>query len=193
MTALLFVDQEPVELGELPLEQVILQIQDYLGEQGRLIQRVAVNGAEISGDWQTALAEADIHDLSLTTVSAQQLLIITLRETADQLPHLCDGLNLVARAFRTGEDHHGFVAFGETIADLQSYLLFLNTVMPHLPQQGNAIETQIATLGEWLQEVMNVWEKEDYVLVGDYLRYELVPQIEAGEAWVRAVANELDH
>ena len=93
------------------------------------------------------------------------------KSAVDYLPKLAKGLMAVAELMHSGNDADGAYFFIKATDGLRWLAGFLRNM--------TAFDyKEIEELGNYLSSLLEAWENEDYVLIGDLLEYELAPFVE---------------
>lgn len=168
---------------------VVVAISEYLREQGRSIMSVTLDGAPIEpDDLVTALEDKPLDEvgaIEITSETVAALVAQCVAELETVLPELPQACRHLAELFHSEQPGEGFEPFTE-LAGIwehikQQELLILNAL--ELDPEGEMLNGQsLAALHEdlnaQLREAVTALEKEDTVLLGDLLEYELAPRAE---------------
>lgn len=163
---------------------------DRLNQQGRVLQQMLVNGESIQEDWVHVLQKTPASaTVSFISISASQLLNHSIAEMLAVLPQLAINLKEVARFLQTGEDDKAFPLISNSVNGLESYVQMLTLIAQYFPAQAANTAHYLDPLVGWLQQLMAAWQSEDFVLMADYLLYEIEPQLQHGHRWLQTVAT----
>lgn len=184
-----FPPPEGADAERADAESALALVQAHLNAENLVIQTVAINGCpeEEWGDVLAAMEPHQLHSLEIATVPARTLLRETVAEMAEGLPPLAQLFQQIATDLQRGDDWAGFGKLPTATDRLQSYAQLLAALGGYLPELSSASERRVTALDHWLQKIAGAWQAEDTVLLADYLRYELAPQLDDGNAWLRSL------
>lgn len=136
---------------------------------------------------------AEIARLSLEEVGKAVFTSISLKEFAEQevgatgrfLPVAAEGLQRVSELFNARDYAGALSLFSELVDGLRMFLMALTSIQDAFGLRLDDIqETPTITIGQSvdnlnqiLGDMMDGLENQDYVLVNDYLTYELIPHL----------------
>jgi len=175
------------EIGSIESPQdYIVHLKDYIskaGAQGRVLETVTINGISI-GNWEEVLANtpfANVKEVNLITVPINQALAGTINSALDYLPKLVAVLENTANLIQQGQEKEVGPVVNQIVDGLEWYIQLLANIQtllePGPADRLNAMNTQLG-------ELVTAWENEDFSLVTDLLRYELVPELSSGRRWL---------
>lgn len=168
----------------------VAAVSDYLRGQGRALMSIEVDGTNVPADQlvQTLEGKPLEETSTLTVVSAEIATLASemldgLREAIVELPKACHEL---ARVFQGEKPEEGFEPF-QHLADIwvsvkQREALIIGAIgmnESELAVGGKKVADHHAELNQFLGECAGAIEKNDCVLLGDLLEYELAPRAEA--------------
>lgn len=165
-------------------------VEDNLLQERRLIGAMEV----LQPDGNVfELNPTEIAGLSLEEVGKAVFTSISLKEFAEQevgatgrfLPVGIEGLQRVSELFNARDYAGALSLFSELVEGLRMFLIALNSIQDAFGLSLNDIqETPTTTIGQSvdnlnqiLGDMMDGLENQDYVLVNDYLTYELIPHL----------------
>ncbi|MFA5384588.1 MAG: hypothetical protein WC364_08000 [Eubacteriales bacterium] len=93
------------------------------------------------------------------------------QSAVDYLPMLAKGLMAIAELMHNGNEADGAYFFTKATDGLRWLAGFLKNIKSFDCQE-------LEELGNYLTSLLDAWENDDYVLIGDLLEYELVPFVE---------------
>lgn len=190
----IYLDNRPVPwAGELPPVEAIARLLEDVNRKGRVVASIVLDGHPLGSAWEEVyrrIGLGEARQLRLRTMPARQMLWETLIVLVQELPSLLDEIEDVARRLQRGEDNESFGKLPSLLEKVESYTQFLGALMQHEPAQVATAEQHISQLTHWMGQVMEAWRREDFVLVADYLEYELAPIFRAGVAWMQELARQ---
>lgn len=178
---------------------------DFLRAQGRMVTVLTVDGVGVSpGDVCARLegvALAQVAKLEVTSEDIRVLVTESLREVEQaivELPQLCRQL---AEVFQGSDPSEGFEPFqklagiwGHVKSRQQLAASALELNLEAAEVQGMRVSALAEELNGFLGEAADALKRNDSVLLGDLLEYELAPraELEAGiVAWLQERAAAL--
>ncbi len=175
------------EIGSIESPQdYIVHLKDYIskaGAQGRVLETVTINGISI-GNWEEVLANtpfANVKEVNLITVPINQALAGTINSALDYLPKLVAVLENTANLIQQGQEKEVGPVVNQIVDGLEWYIQLLANIQTLLePGPADRLNAMTTQLGE----LVTAWENEDFSLVTDLLRYELVPELSSGRRWL---------
>ena len=145
--------------------------------------------------------------LSLDQVGKAMFTSITLKEfaeievaaTARFLPMAAEGLHRVSEMFNARDYAGALMLFGELADGMRMFLMALTSIQEAFGLDlYNIQETATATIGQSvdnlnqiLGDMMEGLENQDYVLVNDYLTYELIPHLNDWQKRLQIILEEI--
>jgi len=195
------IDEQPVteDLSHLrTLEEALVQIHDRFIPQGQQLFQVRVNGEFYTERYPREsryIELQQVDSLELKTVPDAQLARYILTEASFQAETLGLGLERSAILFRIAPEDEAHQYFAQVLEALRwllrtgeeaSRLLQLQIgQVPPAPTGPTA--ATLARLQGTLDEMLKVYESEDYIPLADLLEYELLPLV---REWQR-ILNQL--
>jgi hypothetical protein len=170
--------------------QLLGMINERLNKQGRVLQQVLVNGQVVQDNWLQMLINIPEQDsISFISVPASQLLEESIVTTIEILPQLADDLKQAAHYLQIGVDDKAFPLISNSVSGLESYNQLLTLLSQYLPDQSATVARHLDPLAQSLQKLMSAWQSEDFVLMADYLLYEIEPQLQHGHRWLKTLID----
>lgn len=190
----IYVDSRPLPwASELPPVEAITRLLEDLDREQRVVASLVLDGHPLGMAWEEVyrrIGQGQARQLRVRTAPVHQLLWDTLQVLAVEMPALLEEIEATARHLQRGEDGQGFAMLSSLLEKVESYTQFLGALMRHEPEQVAAAERQVSQLTHWMAQVMGAWQREDLVLVADYLAYELAPLFRTGVAWLQELAQQ---
>lgn len=170
----------------IPLDRTFTEIYQEIKQEilsnGRLISEVWVNGVRTLDEYVADLKDAEVHEIAMATRTKDELIVEMMVTAQDYLPRLHSGLAKVATLIQGGGEGAGSLLFVESIEGLQWLNMLVEGIL------GSTFQNQIVqnldwqetrhNLNETIQNLLDAWQNQDYVLISDLLEYELCPNIE---------------
>lgn len=175
----LIIDGMIQELDPLTFTRDVFEdVQDFIGQQGKTIQDIWVDGIQIDDFSQISdLAKFEI--VEIQTILKQELFFEAVREGYQYLPKLAEGILQVSELFQEGNEGEAVKLFIDALEGFS----WLNAVLANIEviMHRETIYHQLFDLrGEYenqLSQLLDAWEKNDFVMIADLLEYELNPII----------------
>lgn len=182
--------------------EVIGAIGEWLQQQRRSIQSVKVDGEFLGPE----IIEDKLKDRSPTTVarveiesaSIAHLIQDSLNDLAQYVPDLADACRELARVFQGDHPEEGFEPF-EQLAEIwlaikEQQMLVASALeldLDGVDIEGESFRTLHLKLNAHLEEAVDALQKEDTVLLGDLLEYELAPRAELERAIIARLQEQV--
>ncbi|NLG87404.1 MAG: hypothetical protein GX489_09350 [Firmicutes bacterium] len=175
------------EIGSIESQQnYIVDLKKHISKastQGRVLQTVTINGLSID-NWEEVLANTpfgNIKEVNLITIPINQALAETITSALEYLPQLEETLENTATLIQQGQEKEVGPVINRVIDGLEWYVQLLANIQtllePSKTDRLNSMNTQLGKL-------VTAWENQDFSLVADLLRYELVPELSSGRRWL---------
>jgi hypothetical protein len=167
----------------------VAAVSEYLRSKGRAILAVHLDGQEISADKLVETLQdkplSEANELKVDSANVAELasdLIEGLRDAIRELPAACHQL---AQVFHGEKPEEGFEPF-QHLADIWSSVKQREALIigaaaideSAMKVGGKQISEHHRELNQFLNECATAIEKNDCVLLGDLLEYELAPRAE---------------
>lgn len=181
---------------------VIAAINQWLQSQSRSIQSVKVDGEELGPDTiEDKLKDrhpGDVSQIVIESASIHVLIQQTLDELSQYIPDLSNACRELAQIFQSDRPEEGFQPF-EQLAEIwlavkERQLLVANALNLDLDAveiEGVSFRALHEKLNAHLQEAVSALQKEDTVLLGDLLEYELAPRAELESAIISCLQEQV--
>jgi hypothetical protein len=179
----------PVDLSHLRnLEEALLELNEKFIPDGQQLFQVEVNGKFFTERYPREsryVALGEVSRLDLKTVSDEELARSILIDAVNQVETLVQALEKSAALFRLAaedEANHYFAQVLEALRWLlqtgegacQVFQMDLGQVTS--PQIGD-VSDFLKRFQDLLEEMLQVYEEEDYILLADLMEYELLPMV----------------
>lgn len=179
----------PVDLSHLRnLEEALLELNERYIPDGQQLFQVEVNGQFFTERYPREsryVTLGEVSRLDLKTVSDEDLARSILSNAAQQVETLVQALEKSAALFRLAaedEANHYFAQVLEALRWLlqtgegacQVLAVDLNEMTS--PQIGD-VSDFLKRFQDLLDEMLQVYEEEDYILLADLMEYELLPMV----------------
>lgn len=171
------------------LEEVIVELNSNFIPEGQQVFQVRVNGEFFTERYPREsryVSLKDVADLELKTISDSDMARVILRDAAGQVEALVQALQKSAALFRLAaedEANHYFAQVLDAIrwllqtGEAACKILEVEMVQIQDAESGN-VGGFLLSLQEILEEMLQVYEEEDYILVADLMEYELLPRVQ---------------
>jgi iron-sulfur cluster repair protein YtfE (RIC family) len=174
---------------------VVQIVSSHLGDQGRTIVAITIDGREVSpAELAAEYGERPLADVARLEVESQELATMVrhlLDEMATTLPELPNACRSLAKVFHGDDPESGYEPFQELAAiwnevkERQRLIVSVLSMAPDdLEIDGTSFEHIHQDLNQYLAEAVEAIEAGDCVSLGDLLEYELAPRAEMESAIV---------
>lgn len=191
----------PVDLSHLRnLEEALLELNEKFIPEGQQLFQVEVNGQFFTERYPREsryVRLGEVARLDLKTVSDEDLARSILSDAAQQVVTLSQALEKSAALFRLAaedEANHYFAQVLEAIRWLLQtgegacQVLEVDLGKVTSPQMGE-VSVFLNRFQDLLEEMLQVYEEEDYILLADLMEYELLPMV---QQW-QTILSQLSH
>lgn len=191
MTMQITVDGKPLEGGlrGANLEEMLVELSEEVLSGQRSFTEVKINGRpynlEEMGPSEEILA-GGITSLEVDTIEAQELARRFLLGADEFLGPLCQAVPAVAELFALEDEQEANERYLQLLESLQMFMQVLDAVKEILTLDLDAVREGHASARERLDkinqvlgELLSSQERQDWVLLADVLRYDLLPELEA--------------
>ena len=179
----------PVDLSHLRnLEEALLELNEKFVPDGQQLFHVEVNGEFFTERYPREsryVTLGEVSRLDLKTVSDADLARSILTDAAQQVETLALALEKGAALFRLAAEDEANHYFAQVLEALRWLLqtgegacqvLEVDLVKVNSPQVGDVSEF-LSRFQNLLEEMLQVYEEEDYILLADLMEYELLPMV----------------
>lgn len=179
---------------------VIVAAGDLLRGKGRGITAIRVDGVPVTPEAMAEALEsraiASVTTLEIVSGSLRNMIAQSLDELQSALPDLPEACHSLAEVFQGDEPESGYDPF-HRLAEIWRHIKIRESEVAHaldldldaLDIDGTCIREMHESLNNFLAEAAEALEREDCVLLGDLLEYELAPRAEV-EAGIVALLRE---
>lgn len=169
------------------LQDVLVQVLDYLAEHHQAMIKLKVNGQEVyPGKPLEAIQQMDaknIYSLEITATPTHQLVKECLEDLERYTPELGDLCVEIAKVFQGERPEEGLIPF-QKLTQIWSEIkareaMIINALGRYMKEDDpilQSIHEHIDELNTVLREAYEFLEKGDFIGIGDILEYELAPQ-----------------
>jgi len=190
---------EPVS-GDTAFD-IFLVLRDRLQSEGRAILVLAVNGERVPAEKVKeelgALPTASLHRVEVGTERLLTLVERSLREMHEVLPELAVACHKLAEVFHSQNPQEGFEPFEEFsmiwqhIKEREQMITHILDLSPHaVAVKDKTMAEHTEALKAVLTQALDAMGKNDCIVLGDLLAYELAP---LAEQEVEIVEQLLQH
>lgn len=168
----------------------VVAVSDYVRERGRAILSVRANGEDISAEKLVErLRDKPFSDVAALEITSEEVGVLVgdcLQDLEKVLPDFPDACHSLAQVFHSEVPEDGYEPF-YMLAEIWSHVKSremmiadaLDLSLETLQLDDRSITALHEELNGHLREAATALEKEDCVLLGDLLEYELAPRAEA--------------
>ena len=179
----------PVDLSHLrTLEEVLLELNEKFIPTGQQLFQVEVNGQFFTERYPREsryVTLGEVARLDLKTVSDEELARVILEDAANQVETLAQALTKSAALFRLAAEDEANHYFAQVLDALRwlvqtgegaCRVLEVDLGKESPPQVGDVADF-LKLFQDLLDEMLQVYEEEDYILLADLMEYELLPMV----------------
>ncbi|MDD2904114.1 MAG: hypothetical protein PHU44_16940 [Syntrophales bacterium] len=179
----------PVDLSHLRnLEEALLELNEKFIPQGQQLFQVEVNGEFFTERYPREsryVRLGEVSRLDLKTVSDEELARSILADASQQADTLSQALEKSAALFRLAAEDEANHYFAQVLEALRWLLqtgegacqvLEVDLGRMNTPQIGD-VSDFLKRFQDLLEEMLQVYEEEDYILLADLMEYELLPMV----------------
>ena len=179
----------PVDLSHLRnLEEALLELNEKFIPQGQQLFQVEVNGEFFTERYPREsryVRLGEVSRLDLKTVSDEDLARSILADASQQADTLGQALEKSAALFRLAAEDEANHYFAQVLEALRWLLqtgegacqvLEVDLGRMSTPQIGD-VSDFLKRFQDLLEEMLQVYEEEDYILLADLMEYELLPMV----------------
>jgi hypothetical protein len=180
----------PVDLSHLrTLEEALLELNQKFIPSGEQLFQVQINGQFFTERYPREsryITLGEVSTLDLKTVTDADLARSILSDAALKVQTLVLALEKGAALFRLAAEDEANHYFAQVLDALRWLLqtgewacqvLDLDLVQATSPQTGD-VSVFLTRFQELLDEMLQVYEEEDYILLADLMEYELLPMVQ---------------
>ncbi len=181
-------DQKNVELEGAQgnnLEEILKTIMSEHVEPGKVITGVKLNGTGYSEENPHDAAHVpmkDIKTLEIDTMSAEEMASHFFNNGVKYLDLLIKGAEKISELFRIANETEANEHYAEYLENLRLFVQMvaeskeiLHLDFSAISFQNATVEDQVQKLSGILNQMLQVQEDEDWVMLADLLKYELIP------------------
>jgi hypothetical protein len=170
------------------LEEALVELNDKFIPEGQQLFQVEVNGQFFTERYPREsryVTLGEVSTLDLRTVSDADLARSILADAAVQVETLVQALEKSAALFRLAAEDEANHYFAQVLEALRWLLqtgegackvLEVDLQMVTSPQVGD-VSDFLKRFQDLLEEMLQVYEEEDYILLADLMEYELQPMV----------------
>jgi hypothetical protein len=179
----------PVDLSHLRnLEEALVELNEKFIPEGQQLFQVEVNGEFFTERYPREsryVALGEVSRLDLKTVSDEELARSILTDAANQVETLVQAIEKSAALFRLAAEDEANHYFAQVLEALRWMLqtgegacqvLDMDLGRVNSPQFGD-VSDFLKRFQDLLEEMLQVYEEEDYILLADLMEYELLPMV----------------
>jgi hypothetical protein len=170
------------------LEEVLLNIMADKMNPNKVITTVKLNGnpySEKTPHDAAKIMTSEIQKLEVETMSTEEIAWHFLIKSGEHLGQMIENAQWVSELFRVADANDANEQYARFLEGLQQFLKMVNEVkailnfnLREIPFQNGTIETRIEKLSGLMDQMIRVQEEEDWVMLADFLEYELIPLLE---------------
>jgi len=192
----------PVDLSHLRnLEEALLELNEKFIPSGEQLFQVQVNGQFFTERYPREsryITLGEVSSLDLKTVTDADLARGILSDASHKVETLVLALEKGAALFRLAAEDEANHYFAQVLEALRWMLqtgegacqvLDVDMVHTSSPQIGDVSEF-LKRFQDLLDEMLQVYEEEDYILLADLMEYELLPMV---QEWQKILAHLSRH
>lgn len=170
------------------LEEALLELNEKFIPEGQQLFQVEVNGQFFTERYPREsryVTLGEVSTLDLKTVSDEELARSILADAAVQVETLAQALEKSAALFRLAAEDEANHYFAQVLEALRWLLqtgegackvLEVDLKEVTSPQFGD-VSDFLKRFQDLLEEMLQVYEEEDYILLADLMEYELLPMV----------------
>jgi hypothetical protein len=179
----------PVDLSHLrTLEEALLELNDRFIPEGQQLFQVEVNGQFFTERYPREsryVTLGEVSKLDLKTVSDEDMARSILTDAVRQGETVVQAIEKSAALFRLAAEDEANHYFAQVLEALRWLLqtgegacqvLEMDLGQISSPQIGD-VSDFLKRLQDLLEEMLQVYEEEDYILLADLMEYELLPMV----------------
>jgi len=180
----------PVDLSHLrTLEEALLELNEKFVPSGEQLFQVQVNGQFFTERYPREsryVTLGEVSTLDLKTVTDADLARGILCDAADKVQTLVQALEKGAALFRLAAEDEANHYFAQVLEALRWLLqtgegacqvLDVDMAKESSPQIGD-VSDFLKRFQDLLDEMLQVYQEEDYILLADLMEYELLPMVQ---------------
>jgi len=180
----------PVDLSHLrTLEEALLELNEKFVPSGEQLFQVQVNGQFFTERYPREyryVTLGEVSTLDLKTVTDADLARGILSDAADKVQTLVQALEKGAALFRLAAEDEANHYFAQVLEALRWLLqtgegacqvLDVDMAKANAPQVGD-VSDFLKRFQDLLDEMLQVYQEEDYILLADLMEYELLPMVQ---------------
>ncbi len=183
-------ENHPSSIGEL-----FTKIEEELENTGQIFSHLTIDGTQIFTDYAQYLMQniAEIQEIVVGTKSFRELLTETMATAQEYLIRATPEIEKLCDEFYQGPTEESWGKFAQLLEGLEWLLQVVTAVDTYTLATENQhpyeqLNTEFQEKTKELQEAM---KNTDYVLIGDLLRYELIPMFSSlSDALEQALTTE---
>ncbi len=170
------------------LEEALVELNEKFIPEGQQLFQVEVNGQFFTERYPREsryVTLGEVSTLDLKTVSDEELARSILADAAGQVETLAQALEKSAALFRLAAEDEANHYFAQVLEALRWLLqtgegackvLEVDLQEVTSPQIGD-VSDFLKRFQDLLEEMLQVYEEEDYILLADLMEYELLPMV----------------
>ncbi len=181
-------DTQKIELEESQvnnLEEVLLNLMTDKIKPNKTITAVKLNGdlySEKVPHDAAKIMTSEIKKLEVETMSTEEVAWHFLIKSGEHLDQIIENAQWVSELFRIADAKEANEQYAGFVESLRHFLKMVNEVKSILNYnflkisfQDGSIETKVEKLSALMDQMIRVQEEEDWVMLADFIEYELVP------------------
>lgn len=160
-----------------------------------MIFELTINNQPFSQEISYLKFVSDLEKVEIKMKKPFEVVLEGMIEAINYLPRLVNGLRTIAVNFQTNAINEGIGLFAQAVEGLNWLHKIVQGIVNYIDADliDQDLVSQINEYNLVLNEVLNGWKNEDYILIGDLLEYELIPQIEKWNLTMHQILNQLSH
>jgi hypothetical protein len=156
------------------LSKILGEIELNLKRFDKLFKEIRVNGMRID-DFINENQHSEVSILEIISTTQEEIIEEIIETSKAYLPRLIDGLQEIVKLFHEGKDQEAVSLFVRAVDGLE----WFNSFLKGMQLANLEIDSKkIISYPQIMKNLLNAWERQDFLLVSDIIEYELIPLIE---------------
>ncbi|NPV42744.1 MAG: hypothetical protein HPY70_01990 [Firmicutes bacterium] len=156
------------------LNKILKKIELNLKRFDKLFKEIKVNGMSIN-DFINKSKYSEVSILEITSTTKEEIIEESIETAKEYLPKLKAGLYEMVKLFHEGKDQEAVSLFVTAVDGLE----WLNSFLKGMRLANLETDSKkITSYPQIMKDLLDAWERQDFLLVSDILEYELIPLIE---------------
>ncbi|MFW6025757.1 MAG: hypothetical protein ACOCRX_05380 [Candidatus Woesearchaeota archaeon] len=166
----------------MPLDELFTYIQKNLKD--KIVKVIKVDGVEIKPKDFCKMKKDNINSIRFITQETKELIKETLVEVENYLPRLKEGILDLAELYRNGKLEKTNQKYQLIVDGVEWYVSVMNKIISLKESNEDDEDTidqyfkNMQRLNKFLEEIVIAKENDDFILIADIFRYEIVDVIE---------------